>query len=253
MAINQIIHTIQGEGQTCGIPCVLVRLDGCNCHCPWCDTKQTWVHCAPRITEEELENVIVAKNKMPAITTLMVTGGEPTLYVDDPNFQKMINLGWTNVIIETNGTRLHNLKKLLDSDKLTPYLNISISPKLDIKYYNDQHDYQQMLNNISNIAPNLDIFKAVASIKLVYNEFEEDVILKFIEDTNIRGNIDVYIMTQTPRRENDELKWLRKVHELDLKTIAFCMNNGLIFSPRLHLDLFCSYENYQTEMSNIIK
>ena len=253
MSVNQIIHTIQGEGQTCGMPCVLVRLDGCNCHCTWCDTKRTWNHCARQLTDDDVKNIIEAKDKLSTITTLMLTGGEPTLYIHDKNLQTVINLGWKNVIIETNGTRLHELKSVLDADKIDPYLNISISPKLNVSYYDDPHEFQQMLYNIQKIAPNLDIFKAEASIKLVYDPLEEDELLRFIDQTNIRDNIDIYIMTKTPRRETDELAWLAKIHQLDLKTIEFCMKHGFMFSPRLHLDLFCTYENYETEMSSIIK
>jgi len=39
MKINAIYPTFQGEGKYMGEPVVLVRIAGCNGHCPWCDTK----------------------------------------------------------------------------------------------------------------------------------------------------------------------------------------------------------------------
>lgn len=39
--VHSIFLTIQGEGPFCGVPCVFVRLAGCNLQCPGCDTEYT--------------------------------------------------------------------------------------------------------------------------------------------------------------------------------------------------------------------
>ena len=36
--INEIFHSLQGEGRHTGTPAVFVRFSGCNLHCPFCDT-----------------------------------------------------------------------------------------------------------------------------------------------------------------------------------------------------------------------
>src|SRR6202035_3306968 len=38
MLITEIFHSIQGESTHAGLPCVFVRLTGCNLRCTWCDT-----------------------------------------------------------------------------------------------------------------------------------------------------------------------------------------------------------------------
>ena len=38
MVITEIFKSIQGEGTRAGLPCIFVRLTGCNLRCTWCDT-----------------------------------------------------------------------------------------------------------------------------------------------------------------------------------------------------------------------
>src|SRR3989442_1823727 len=38
MVITEIFKSIQGESTYAGLPCVFVRLTGCNLRCTWCDT-----------------------------------------------------------------------------------------------------------------------------------------------------------------------------------------------------------------------
>lgn len=36
--VNEIFHSIQGEGTRAGMPCTFIRLHGCKLRCTWCDT-----------------------------------------------------------------------------------------------------------------------------------------------------------------------------------------------------------------------
>src|SRR2546425_8023049 len=38
MVITEIFKSIQGEGTRAGLPCIFVRVTGCNLRCTWCDT-----------------------------------------------------------------------------------------------------------------------------------------------------------------------------------------------------------------------
>src|SRR5579863_5819772 len=38
MQVTEIFRSIQGESTYAGLPCIFVRLTGCNLRCTWCDT-----------------------------------------------------------------------------------------------------------------------------------------------------------------------------------------------------------------------
>ena len=38
MFVTEIFRSIQGESTYAGLPCIFVRLTGCNLRCRWCDT-----------------------------------------------------------------------------------------------------------------------------------------------------------------------------------------------------------------------
>ena len=78
--VNEIFHTIQGEGAMQGAPATFIRLQGCTVGCPWCDTKYTWKAGGKRMTVRQILEAI-GKEIRPLI---VITGGEPTLYdLDD--------------------------------------------------------------------------------------------------------------------------------------------------------------------------
>lgn len=95
--INEIFHSIQGEGANAGMPAVFVRFAGCNLACGFCDTdhREQFVVTAPEIISE-IENY--------NCKSVVLTGGEPTLQVDDVLVKGLKERGFY-VCIETNGTR----------------------------------------------------------------------------------------------------------------------------------------------------
>lgn len=114
MKISESFYSIQGEGDSLGVPAYFVRLQGCNLNCQWCDTTEVWKR------GEEVSNAGLLKRiedagaligLLKGTTHLVWTGGEPTL----PHHQRDI-MGFLNYInkqtshhllfseVETNGT-----------------------------------------------------------------------------------------------------------------------------------------------------
>ena len=42
LRVNEIFCSIQGESTFAGLPCVFVRLSGCNLRCTYCDTRYAY-------------------------------------------------------------------------------------------------------------------------------------------------------------------------------------------------------------------
>lgn len=100
--INEIFYSLQGEGRNAGRAATFIRFSGCNLRCPFCDTDHSSYR---EMTDEQILEEV---KKYPS-NLVVLTGGEPTLYVDDNLIDKLHTLG-KEVAIETNGTRPINSK-----------------------------------------------------------------------------------------------------------------------------------------------
>ncbi|HXW18214.1 MAG TPA: radical SAM protein [Candidatus Acidoferrales bacterium] len=109
MIVTEIFKSIQGEGSRAGLPCVFVRLTGCNLRCTWCDTAYAF-HGG---TKKSVDDVLRRVNELSGATgtspggikLVEITGGEPLLQPETPELAaRMLNDGFT-VMIETSGER----------------------------------------------------------------------------------------------------------------------------------------------------
>ncbi|HKV05136.1 MAG TPA: radical SAM protein [Candidatus Acidoferrales bacterium] len=106
MVITEIFKSIQGEGTRAGLPCVFVRLTGCNLRCIWCDTAYAFYGGTKYGLDEVMEQVrLLAGDAADRISLVEITGGEPLLQPETPALaEKLIAAGYT-VMIETSGER----------------------------------------------------------------------------------------------------------------------------------------------------
>jgi len=103
MQITEIYKSIQGESTYAGLPCVFVRLTGCNLRCSWCDSEYTFFG-GHRMTLEEIAEEV--EQLSPGGGLVEITGGEPMLQEREvvPLMQRLLNDGYT-VLLETSGER----------------------------------------------------------------------------------------------------------------------------------------------------
>jgi 7-carboxy-7-deazaguanine synthase len=113
MVITEIFKSIQGEGTRAGLPCIFVRLTGCNLRCTWCDTAYAF-HGGKKMSVEEVlwrvDELAGRHEEMPgaqaSVPLVELTGGEPLLQKEIyPLTEKLLAEGYC-VMIETSGERL---------------------------------------------------------------------------------------------------------------------------------------------------
>jgi 7-carboxy-7-deazaguanine synthase len=102
MQITEIYASIQGESTFAGLPCIFVRLTGCNLRCTWCDSEYTFTG-GRRMSLDEVEAEV---RRLAPVTLVEITGGEPMLQEREvvPLMQRLLEANYA-VLLETSGER----------------------------------------------------------------------------------------------------------------------------------------------------
>jgi 7-carboxy-7-deazaguanine synthase len=98
----EIYKSIQGESSFAGLPCIFVRLAGCNLRCSWCDSEYTF----SGGYKMSVQDVMAEVKKLRPVKLVEITGGEPMLQERDvvPLMESLLADGY-EVLIETSGER----------------------------------------------------------------------------------------------------------------------------------------------------
>jgi 7-carboxy-7-deazaguanine synthase len=102
VVVNEIFHSLQGEGLLAGTPSVFIRLAGCPVQCKWCDTKYAWdANEGEELPIPEIVNRIV---HWPC-RYVVITGGEPMVNPELPALVKALKERNKHITIETAGIK----------------------------------------------------------------------------------------------------------------------------------------------------
>ncbi len=103
MQITEIYKSLQGESTYAGLPCVFVRLTGCNLRCTWCDSEFSFYGGRKMPLEEVLGEVA---RLSPSGGLVEITGGEPMLQEREviPLMEHLLDADY-QVLLETSGER----------------------------------------------------------------------------------------------------------------------------------------------------
>lgn len=102
--VNEIFHSLQGEGIRAGTPNIFLRFAGCNERCTiethgfYCDTD---FESGRKLAVAEI--VAELREAGPGCDWIVLTGGEPALQVDCEMIDGLHEAGY-KLAIETNGT-----------------------------------------------------------------------------------------------------------------------------------------------------
>ncbi len=158
--INEIYLSVQGESTHTGLPCIFIRLTGCNLRCSWCDTAYAFYEGTNMSIDEILQKV-----ESFGIHLVEITGGEPLMQDNVYTLMKRLIERGYKVMLETGGSI---------SLKRVPKDVIKI---MDLKCPGSSEQEKNNLDNLKLLAPH-DEVKFVILDKKDY-EWSRDIIKKY--------------------------------------------------------------------------
>lgn len=114
--INEIFYSLQGEGHHTGYPSVFIRFSGCNLQCPFCDTRHNE---GVAMSDTEIVRAVNLYNA----EWVILTGGEPSLWIDEDFIRLLKQATGKKIAIETNGT--HRIPAGIDWVTVSPKTGIA--------------------------------------------------------------------------------------------------------------------------------
>jgi len=167
--ISEIFCSIQGESTYTGLPCIFIRLAGCNLRCNYCDTTYSY---ESDITLSSGEIISKVKDYEP-IKLVEITGGEPLLQDEIHELFELLNKNGYTMLLETNGSiSLENIPE--DVVKI-----------VDVKCPGSGEENSFLLENLEFINKTKDELKFVLIDNYDYN-WAKDFIIKYkLEDYKI--------------------------------------------------------------------
>ena len=130
--VSEIFTSFQGEGPYIGTPATFLRLYGCNLNCEWCDTD---ISTYEMLSVDDDAEILITQMEFNNIKLLVITGGEPTLQMEE--IKRLIKELPEDIKIqlETNGSIFEYL----------PEMEYVVSPKEDKeKIFENYYKYENV-------------------------------------------------------------------------------------------------------------
>jgi len=99
LTVSEIFYSLQGESTYAGLPCVFIRLSGCNLDCSYCDTRYAFEG-----GEELSVRDIAERVKAFSCNLIELTGGEPLCQPEAIQLMQDLLKDGYKVLLETNGS-----------------------------------------------------------------------------------------------------------------------------------------------------
>jgi len=222
MKINEIFHSIQGEGKLAGIPSVFIRTTGCNLRCTWCDSPATsWRPTGKGMTLDE----IVDRLADFSCTHVVLTGGEPLLADGVEELTRRIQGGGYHLTIETAGSIWKDVT--CDLASVSPKLSNSTPWTRGGGRHAEAHERQRLNFDAMGRFIRLSDHQLKFVVEAEADLIEVDAILACLGDVN-PSNVLLMPQGVTPNELDARGPWIAEL----------CKQRGFRFCPRLHIALF---------------
>lgn len=147
-----------------------VFLCGCNFRCPFCYNREIVlpeeIKKQPQISEKDFFYFL--RKRKGLLDGVVITGGEPILNKELPDFIKKIKKLMFLIKIDTNGSNPEMLKNLI-KENLVDYVAMDIKAPLDVNFQFSISDFQ--LNSKSQIS----VHQKATGVKVDLNKIKESI------------------------------------------------------------------------------
>ncbi len=137
----------------------VIFTQGCNFRCGFCHNPNLVIpdHFEKVYDNDEIFNYLNKYRKL--LSAIVITGGEPTIHDDLPDFTQQIKSFDLKVKLDSNGTNPRMLEKLI-TQKLVDCITMDIKHILDFQKYNSA---------VGNILKKKTYHKILESIEIIKN------------------------------------------------------------------------------------
>jgi 7-carboxy-7-deazaguanine synthase len=203
MQITEIYKSLQGESTYAGLPCVFIRLTGCNLRCSWCDSEFSFYGGKKMTVDEVMAEVArlspggrppqpaktapsgdPGRERAPHTGLVEITGGEPMLQeLEVIALMDRLLADGNTVLLETSGERpLARVPK-------------AVVKIVDVKCPHSGESATFALENLDALQPH-DELKFVLADRTDY-EFACD----FIRSHKVAGRVNAILLSPAFRKE----------------------------------------------------
>jgi 7-carboxy-7-deazaguanine synthase len=209
--ISEIFYSIQGESTFAGLPCIFIRLSGCNLRCNYCDAEYTWEK-GDSLSISELLSTI---QKYPC-TLVEVTGGEPLQQAQSQELLRVLLKEDYNILLETNG-----------SFSIEP-VHDKITAIIDVKCPDSGSTDSFHMDNINEIKRRISVHPGSCELKFVLSSKKDFLwATNFIKEHSLNALLPVLFSPVQGRVSPQELaEWIMETNlairlQLQLHTILW--------------------------------
>jgi len=198
LEVTEIYKSVQGESTYMGLPCIFIRLTGCNLRCVWCDTTHAF-HDGEKLSIHQ----IIDKVKSYDIKLVEITGGEPLLQKEVFPLMESLLKNKFKVMLETSGSLAINnvpakVIKIIDlkcpgsgeeNKNLWENLN-HLTPTDEIKFViADKADYEWSKKVLQD-------YELDKKVSVLFSPVFEKLKLKDLTEWILEDNLPVRLHTQ---------------------------------------------------------
>ena len=218
MFTAETFTSIQGEGMLAGVPSFFIRTSGCNLRCAWCDTPYTsWQPEGRRGSVRAL----VEETTVAGLRHVVITGGEPLLQRELGDLTRALAANGHHITVETAGT-------------LAPEFDchlLSVSPKTSNS--DPEGSFRARHRDLrANLAPLQRLLACHPEHQLKFVVRGEGDVGEILAMVDLLGVIRDRVLLMPEGRTAAE------VGARAPAVARLCLQHGLRYTPRLHLELF---------------